>query len=47
LLEITAKIYCKYLYLPEGIKIKYRGNLKWSGRQGRLEIIYEEVAEYE
>jgi len=33
----------KYLYLPKGLKLRYWGKLKWQGRQGRLEIIYDEV----
>ena len=33
----------KYLYLPKGLKLRYWGRLKWRGRQGRLEIIYDEV----
>jgi putative transposase len=33
----------KYLYLPKGLKLKYKGELKWKGKQRRLEIIYDEV----
>jgi len=33
----------KHLHLPKGLKLKYKGSLKWSGRQGRLEIVYDEV----
>ena len=33
----------EYMYLPKGLKLKYKGELKWSGKQGRLEIIYDEV----
>ena len=33
----------EYLYLPKGLKLKYKGELKWNGKQGRLEIIYDEV----
>jgi putative transposase len=35
----------KHLHLPKGLKLKYKGELKWRGRQGRLEIIYDEVDE--
>jgi len=35
----------EYLSLPKGIKLKYKGSLKWHGRQGRLEIVYDEVDE--
>jgi len=33
----------RYLYLPKGLKLRYKGRLKWHGKQGRLEIIYDEV----
>ena len=33
----------KYLYLPKGLKLRYKGRLKWHGKQGRLEIIYDDV----
>jgi putative transposase len=33
----------EYLYLPKGFKLRYKGVLKWRGRQGRLEIIYDGV----
>jgi len=33
----------KHLYLPKRLKLKYKGRLKWHGKQGRLEIIYDEV----
>jgi len=33
----------RYLYLPDGIKVRYKGELKWCGEQGRLEIIYDET----
>jgi len=33
----------RYLYLPDGIKVRYKGELKWRGEQGRLEIIYDET----
>jgi putative transposase len=35
----------EYIYLPKGLKLKYRGMLKWRGKQGRLEIVYDEVDE--
>ncbi len=37
------KIDDKYLYLPKGLKLRYKGRLKWHGKQGRLEIIYDDV----
>jgi len=33
----------RYLYLPNGIKVRYKGELKWRGEEGRLEIMYDEV----
>ena len=39
------KIDDKYLYLPKGLKLRYKGRLKWHGKQGRLEVIYDEVDE--
>jgi len=33
----------EYLYLPKGLRLKYKGDLKWKGKKGRLEIIYDEV----
>jgi putative transposase len=35
----------KYLILPKGLKLQYKGELKWRGRQGRLEIAYDDVDE--
>jgi putative transposase len=35
----------EYMYLPKGLKLKYKGELKWMGKQGRLEIVYDEVDE--
>jgi putative transposase len=35
----------EYMYLPKGLKLKYKGELKWNGKQGRLEIIYDEADE--
>ncbi|MBS7627562.1 transposase [Candidatus Bathyarchaeota archaeon] len=37
------KIDYKHLYLPKGLKLKYKGKLKWHGKQGRLEIVYDNV----
>jgi putative transposase len=33
----------EHIYLPKGLKLKYRGVLKWKGKAGRLEIVYDEV----
>jgi putative transposase len=33
------------LYLPKGLKLRYKGELKWRGKQGRLEIAYDEADE--
>jgi putative transposase len=33
----------KHIYLPKGLKLKYKGILKWKGKPGRLEIVYDEV----
>ena len=35
----------EYLHLPKRLKLRYWGKLKWYGKQGRLEIIYDEVDE--
>ncbi len=35
----------EYLYLPKGLRLRYKGELKWHGMQGRLEIIYDDVDE--
>jgi putative transposase len=35
----------RYLYLPKLLRLKYEGELMWKGKQGRLEIIYDEVDE--
>jgi len=35
----------EYMYLPKGLKLKYKGELKWNGKQGRLEIVYDEADE--
>jgi len=33
----------EHLYLPKGIKLRYKGDLEWKGKQGRLEIVYDDV----
>jgi len=33
----------EYLHLPKGLKLKCKGELRWKGKLGRLEIIYDEV----
>jgi len=33
----------RYPYLPKNLKVRYKGELKWCGEQGRLEIIYDET----
>jgi len=35
----------EYIYLPKGLKLKYKGELRWIGKPGRLEIVYDEVDE--
>jgi len=35
----------EYIHLPKGLKLKYKGMLRWIGKQGRLEIVYDEVDE--
>jgi putative transposase len=35
----------EYLYLPKELRLKYKGELKWRGKQGRLEIVYDNVDE--
>jgi putative transposase len=37
------KVIDGYLYLPNGVKVKYKGNIRWKGKQGRLEIFYDRV----
>jgi putative transposase len=37
------KVIDGYLYLPNGIKLRYKGNIKWKGKQGRLEIFYDRI----
>jgi putative transposase len=32
-----------FLHLPKGLTLRYKGRLRWKGRQGRLEIIYDDV----
>ena len=34
-----------FLNIPKGLKLKYKGKLRWKGRQGRLEIVYDDVDE--
>jgi len=33
----------KWLILPKGLKIKARGSIRWRGKQGRLEIYYDDL----
>jgi len=33
----------KYLVLPKGLRIKITGEIKWRGKQGRLEIHYDDL----
>jgi len=33
----------EHIYLPKGLKLKYKGILKWKGKPGRLEIVYDKV----
>jgi putative transposase len=35
----------EYLYLPKGLRLRYKGGLRWRGKQGRREIVYDEVDE--
>jgi putative transposase len=49
-LRIIARNDCysvsdEYLYLPKRLKLRYKGELRWRGKQGRLEIVYDEVDE--
>jgi putative transposase len=37
------KVIDGYLYLPNGIKLRYKGNIRWKGKQGRLEIVYDSI----
>jgi putative transposase len=37
------KVIDGYLYLPNGINVKYKGNIRWKGKQGRLEIFYDRI----
>ena len=32
-----------FLHLPKGLKLRVKGRLRWKGRQGRLELIYDDV----
>jgi len=33
----------EYIYLPKGLRLRYKGKLKWKDKKGRLEIVYDEV----
>ncbi|GBC74528.1 hypothetical protein HRbin05_00570 [archaeon HR05] len=33
----------EYIYLPKGLKLKYKGKLRYKGNQGRLEILYDTI----
>ena len=33
----------RYLVLPKGLKIRITGEIKWRGKQGRLEIHYDDL----
>jgi putative transposase len=35
----------EHLHLPKGLRLKYKGELRWIGKPGRLEIVYDEVDE--
>jgi putative transposase len=37
------KVIDGYLYLPNGIRLRYKGNIRWKGKQGRLEIFYDRI----
>ena len=37
------KVIDGYLYLPNSIRLRYKGNIRWKGKQGRLEIFYDRV----
>ncbi|MFQ6126463.1 MAG: transposase [Candidatus Heimdallarchaeota archaeon] len=37
------KLGCDWLRLPFGLKIKWSGKNRWNGKQGRLEIVYDEL----
>jgi len=39
------KIEDTYLKLPKGLKLRIKGEPKWHGKQGRLEVTYDEVDE--
>ncbi len=39
------KVDLEYLYLPKGLKLRYKGELKWKGKRSRLEIAYDDVDE--
>jgi len=33
----------EYIYLPKGLRLKYKVELMWKGKPGRLEIVYDKV----
>jgi len=33
----------KYLVLPKGLRIRITGEIRWKGKQGRLEIFYDDL----
>ena len=33
----------KYLILPKGLKIRITGEIRWRGKQGRLEMFYDDL----
>jgi putative transposase len=35
----------EYIYLPKELRLKYKGELRWIGKPGRLEIVYDEMDE--
>ncbi|MBS7618050.1 transposase [Candidatus Bathyarchaeota archaeon] len=35
----------EHIHLPKGLRIRYKGELKWHGKQGRLEIVYDDAYE--
>jgi putative transposase len=39
------KIKGRTIRLPKGIRGRIRGNLRWDGKQGRLELHYDEMAD--
>jgi len=41
--KIIEENWKKYLILPKGLKIRITGEAKWQGKQGRLEIFYDDL----